>query len=81
MYTSLVRVSMSWELIKKHDYRKRAFFVPGNDLSFKFCIEIKRLLHAVSFIMNYVNMMTSSNGNILRVTGPLWGESTGRFPS
>ena len=21
--------------------------------------------------------MTSSNGNILRVTGPLWGESTG----
>ena len=28
-------------------------------------------------------MMTSSNGNIFRVTGPLWGESTGhrRFPS
>ena len=23
------------------------------------------------------NMMTSSNGNIFRVTGPLWGESTG----
>ena len=22
-------------------------------------------------------MMTSSNGNIFRVTGPLWGESTG----
>ena len=28
-------------------------------------------------------MMTSSNGNIFRVTGPLWGEPlvTGRFPS
>ena len=25
-------------------------------------------------------MMTSSNRNIFRVTGPLWGESTG-FPS
>ena len=22
-------------------------------------------------------MMTSSNGNIFRITGPLWGESTG----
>ena len=28
---------------------------------------------------HHVNaMMTSSNGNILRVTGPLWGEFTGR---
>ena len=25
----------------------------------------------------YLFMMTSSNGNIFRVTGPLWGESTG----
>ena len=25
----------------------------------------------------YVSMMMSSNGNIFRVTGPLWGESTG----
>ena len=25
-------------------------------------------------------MMTSSNGSIFRVTGPLWGESTGGFP-
>ena len=28
-----------------------------------------------------VSMMTSSNGNIFRVTGPLWGESTCGFPS
>ena len=30
-----------------------------------------------------INMMTSSNGNILRVTGPLCGESTGpgEFPT
>ena len=27
------------------------------------------------------NMMTSSNGNIFRATCPLWGESTGGFPS
>ena len=27
------------------------------------------------------HMMTSSNGNIFRVTGPLWGESTGGFHS
>ena len=26
-------------------------------------------------------MMTSSNGNIFHVTGPLWGEFTGEFPS
>ena len=25
--------------------------------------------------------MTSSNGNIFHATGPLWGESTGQFPS
>ena len=29
----------------------------------------------------YIRMMTSWNGNIFRVTGPLWGESTGGFPS
>ena len=28
-----------------------------------------------------VHMMTSSNGNIFCVTAPLWGKSTGRFPS
>ena len=27
--------------------------------------------------IRFCNMMTSWNGNILRVTGPLWGESTG----
>ena len=32
--------------------------------------------------MSVTRMMTSSNGNIIRVTGPLWGELsvTGRFP-
>ena len=28
-----------------------------------------------------IDMMTSSNGNIFRVTGPLCGEFTGEFPS
>ena len=27
----------------------------------------------------FSHIMTSSNGNIFRVTGPLWGESTGRW--
>ena len=29
-------------------------------------------------VIMYKTMMTSSNGNIFRVTDPLWGESTGR---
>ena len=29
----------------------------------------------------FYDMMASSNGNIFRVTGPLWGEFTGEFPS
>ena len=29
------------------------------------------------YIWRHFTMMTSSNGNIFRVTGPLWGESTG----
>ena len=28
-------------------------------------------------VYGYLSMMTSSNGTIFRVTGPLWGESTG----
>ena len=31
--------------------------------------------------MSVCNMMTSSKGNIFRVTGPLSGELTGEFPS
>ena len=34
------------------------------------------LIHAL-ISMNHVSMMTSSNGNIFRVTGPLCGEFTG----
>ena len=38
--------------------------------------------YLINIVMWHVNwhfrgMMTSSNGNIFRVTGPLWGESTG----
>ena len=33
----------------------------------------------VSTIMRYI--MTSPNGSIFRVTGPLWWEVTGEFPS
>ena len=35
--------------------------------------------HGLLFYFGTV-MMTSSNGNIFRVTGPLCGEFTGEFP-
>ena len=35
----------------------------------------------ISGVFWRLNMMTSSNGNIFRVTGPLCGEFTGEFPS
>ena len=40
-----------------------------------------KIQNAVGRITGY--MMTSSNGNIFRVTGPLWGEFTGpgEFPT
>ena len=31
----------------------------------------------LAYFWTEFHMMTSSNGNIFRVTGPLWGESTG----
>ena len=42
-------------------------------------MEIKRFPYYCPFVMGYhrSSMMTSLNGNIFRVTGPLWGESTG----
>ena len=33
----------------------------------------------MDFIEHILNMMRSSNGNSFRVTGPLWGESTGHW--
>ena len=43
---------------------------------FEFSFYAHNLSHAHLSDKLY-NMMTSSNGNIFRVTGPLWGESTG----
>ena len=47
---------------------ERAYFVCEVEMAGQF-----------TFDRNYIvfNMMTSSNGNIFRVTVPLWGESTG----
>ena len=44
------------------------------------CRDIVWMLNSLSYD---AFMLTSSNGNIFRVTGPLWGESTGHrwFPS
>ena len=38
---------------------------------------VKQTLHIFAFFLVHL-MMTSSNGNIFRITGPLWGASTGR---
>ena len=38
----------------------------------------KKYTHGMHSVTFYCDMMTSSNGNIFRVSGPLWGESTGR---
>ena len=53
-------------------------------LSFFLCVSLHiPLLHSSSLLetphgyWGRPNMMTSSNGNIFRVTGPLWEESTG----
>ena len=59
---------------------------PGNNTSYPldFIVEAKGLLKTISmyvsgFVMDVegILMMTSSNGNIFCVTGPLRGESTG----
>ena len=41
------------------------------------------IVHRCPMTNKAIFIMTSSNGNIFRVTGPLWGESTGHrwFPS
>ena len=39
------------------------------------------LVHKVRILHNSLPMMTSSNGNIFRVTGDLCGEFTGEFPA
>ena len=44
--------------------------------------QMKNALNAESVPQNPLDMMTSSNGNMFRVTGPLWEEFTdGQFPS
>ena len=47
------------------------------------CKLLKRKRHAIITIVQSLNMMTSSNGNIFRVTGHLCGEFTGpgEFPT
>ena len=53
------------KVIKKTDFYKRLFVSYLFSMCFMFDDQ------------NLYNMMASSNGNIFRVTGPLWGESTG----
>ena len=43
---------------------------------FKFCLYFVRN-DEMKLSYMYQHMMSSSNGNIFHVTGPLWGESTG----
>ena len=51
---------------------KRMFLIEKSILIKKFSLEF--------VVMAPIDMMTSSNGNIVCVTGPLWGEFTGEFP-
>ena len=54
------------------------------DNIFKYLFWIKMLVFSIKFQMvKFDYMMTSSNGNIFRVTGPLCGEFTGpgEFPT
>ena len=44
-------------------------------------IMIKIIIVLTSSLSSSSHMMTSSNGNIFHVTGPLCGEVTGEFPS
>ena len=44
-------------------------------LAWKYHSNLPRAIELIHSLR--VSMMTSSNGNIFRVTGPLWGESTG----
>ena len=41
------------------------------------CVQIGHRFYSAITVAKYRMIMTSSNGNIFRVTGPLWGE----FPS
>ena len=46
-----------------------------------FVVGVRGILTLVDGDLQFVVMMTSSNGNIFRVTGPLCEEFTGEFPS
>ena len=69
-------------------WHRQFYLVPDRDQFLFFCCPDSRLVHMEQFICvtnththtlhhvgNYI--MTSSNGNIFRVTGPLCGEFTG----
>ena len=55
----------------------RQLIVEGNSLDFKYETDLQDEYGTHSSWVSYICMMTSSNGNIFRVTGPLCGEFTG----
>ena len=72
-YHSTLRRSSIW----KSEVCKRLY---GRKLNFQHTLSPERANSAnVSIFTSdvVITMMTSSNENIFRVTGPLWGESTG----
>ena len=51
-------------------------FLLGLNLTTNVSLAITLKSKLIIYVLN-ISMMTSSNGNIFRVIGPLWGESTG----
>ena len=60
-----------------HEIMVRRLLIPTHAFWTSFTGIIDHFLIHKSHWITYGHMMTSSNGNIFRVTGPLWGEFTG----
>ena len=66
------------KLIFIHTY-PRFLFWQISSIIYMFHNNAASILKVLKFLAHF--MMTSSNGNIFRVTRPLWGEFVGEFPS
>ena len=58
-------------------------FMLSNISALLLSLNTEVILDGTGILDSMIHMMTSSNGNIFHVTGPLWGEFTGpgEFPT
>ena len=71
---------VSTTFVFKMDFRRIAYNVMGPDLWYICHVDLTKMIQEYMSVYCAVcryDMMTSSNGNIFRVTGPLCGEFTG----